>query len=108
MMQALLVSCPCMWLPWAHVNEKVQAGIELKCNGLADGGKTVQNIHMTWGIPKIRGTLFGGLHDKAYSILGSMLGSSYLGKLPCLKVHPPSLKNSVHQMRGQSETEVFV
>ena len=35
-----------------------------------------------WGFPKIRGTLFGGLHNKAFSILGSILGSPYFGKLP--------------------------
>ena len=30
----------------------------------------------------IRGTLFGGPHNKDYSILGSILGSPYFGKLP--------------------------
>ena len=35
-----------------------------------------------WGFPKIRGTLFGGPHNKDYSILGSILGSPYFGKLP--------------------------
>ena len=28
------------------------------------------------------GTLFGGPHNKDYSILGSILGSLYFGKLP--------------------------
>ena len=32
---------------------------------------------LIWGFPKIRGT-----HNKDYSILGSILGSPYLGKLP--------------------------
>ena len=36
-----------------------------------------------WGFPKIRGTFFGGSHNKDYSILGSILGSPYFGKLPC-------------------------
>ena len=31
---------------------------------------------------KIRGTLFGGPYNKDYSILGSILGSPYFGKLP--------------------------
>ena len=32
--------------------------------------------------PKIRGTILGGPYDKAYSILGSILGSPSFGKLP--------------------------
>ena len=32
----------------------------------------------------MRGTLFGGPYDKDYTILGSILGSPYFGKLPCL------------------------
>ena len=35
-----------------------------------------------WGFPKIRGVLFRGPHNKDYSILGSILGSLYFGKLP--------------------------
>ena len=31
----------------------------------------------------MRGTLLGGPHNKDYSILGSILGSLYFGKLPC-------------------------
>ena len=34
-----------------------------------------------WGFPKIGGTCFGGPHNKDYSILGSLLGSRYFGKL---------------------------
>ena len=34
-----------------------------------------------WGTP-ILGNLFGCLHNKDYSILGSILGSPYFGKLP--------------------------
>ena len=34
-----------------------------------------------WEFPKIRGTLFGGPHNKDHSFLGSMLGSPYFGKL---------------------------
>ena len=37
---------------------------------------------ITWEFPKIRGTLFGGPHNKDYSILGSILGSPNFGKLP--------------------------
>ena len=40
------------------------------------------------GFPKARGTLFGCPHNKAYSILVSLLGSPYFGKLP----HTGSLK----------------
>ena len=32
-----------------------------------------------WGVPRV--PLFGGLHNKDYSILGSILGSPHLGKL---------------------------
>ena len=34
------------------------------------------------GFPKIGGNLFGGPHNKDYSILGSILGSPHFGKLP--------------------------
>ena len=34
------------------------------------------------GFPKIRGTCLGGPHNKDSSVLGSILGSPYLGKLP--------------------------
>ena len=40
----------------------------------------------SWGFPKIRGTILGGPNNKDYSILGSILGSTYFGKLP----HNPS------------------
>ena len=36
----------------------------------------------TWGVPKIRGELFGGPYTKDNSILGSILGSPNFGKLP--------------------------
>ena len=36
-----------------------------------------------WGFPKIRGTILGGPYNKDCNILGSVLGSPYLGKLPC-------------------------
>ena len=45
-----------------------------KCNWVA--------VKEFWWIPKIRGTFFGGPYSKDYSILGSILGSPYLGKLP--------------------------
>ena len=39
-----------------------------------------------WGLgfPKIRATFFGGPHIRDYSVLGSILGSPYFGKLPCV------------------------
>ena len=39
-------------------------------------------LHRNGGFPKLGGTLFGGPHNKDYSILGSILGSPYFGKLP--------------------------
>ena len=39
------------------------------------------------GFLKVRGTSSGGgPHNKGYSILGSILGPPYLGKLP--RIHP--------------------
>ena len=37
-------------------------------------------MHM--GVSQNMGCLLGGPHNKDYSILGSILGSPYLGKLP--------------------------
>ena len=37
------------------------------------------------GVSQIRGTLFRGPYNKDYSILGSILGSPYFGKLPYSK-----------------------
>ena len=37
-----------------------------------------------WGFPMIRGEILGGPHNKDYSILESILGSPYSGKLPCI------------------------
>ena len=34
------------------------------------------------GVSQNKGYLSGGPHNKDYSILGSILGSPYLGKLP--------------------------
>ena len=34
------------------------------------------------GFPKVEGYPFGGPNNKDYSILGSILGSPHLGKLP--------------------------
>ena len=47
-------------------------------------GKELLNFDLraTRGFPKIRGTFLGGPYNKDYSILGSTLGSPYLGKLP--------------------------
>ena len=38
---------------------------------------------MIWEFPKIRGTMLGSPYNKDYSILGSIMGSPYFGKLPC-------------------------
>ena len=38
------------------------------------------------GFPIFRGTISGCPHDKHYSILGSVLGSHYFGKLPYPKI----------------------
>ena len=39
-------------------------------------------IGVIWEFPKIVCAIFGGPHIKDYSILGSILGCPYLGKLP--------------------------
>ena len=44
----------------------------------------LQLMHGMWGFPKIRGYLFGDPHNKDYTILRSILGSPYVGKLPCV------------------------
>ena len=36
--------------------------------------------------PEIGGYLFGGTHNKDYSILGSILGSPYFGELSCIGI----------------------
>ena len=41
-----------------------------------------KTLNPKWGFPKIRGTLFGDPYNKDYNILGSILGSPYLRKLP--------------------------
>ena len=46
------------------------------------------------GFPKIRCT-FWGPHKKDYSILGSILGSPYFGKLPYL-VHNAQSEHVIH------------
>ena len=52
--------------------------------------------------PKIRGTNFGGPHNKDYSILGSILGSPYFGKLPFGKVFFGRVKGEVTEMKDES------
>ena len=37
-----------------------------------------------WEFPKIRGTFLGVPFNKDYSILGSILGFPYFGKVPCV------------------------
>ena len=39
-------------------------------------------VRSIWGVLKIQGYHFGGLHKKDCSILGSILGFPYFGKLP--------------------------
>ena len=39
------------------------------------------------GVAKILGYLFGDPHNKDFSILESILGSPYLGKLPCVYIY---------------------
>ena len=50
-----------------------------------------------WDFPKIRGTIPRGPHNKDYSILGSILGSPYLGKLPCHLARPLGKLESIFQ-----------
>ena len=45
--------------------------------------------HGKMGLSRIGGTFLGGLHNKDYSIWGSILGSPYFGKQP----------NVMHAMR---------
>ena len=40
----------------------------------------------------MRGTFLGGPHNKDYRILGSILGSPYVGKLPYVKMFVPFLE----------------
>ena len=52
------------------------------------GDPVRMSSNQIWGFPKIRGTLFGGPYNKDYSVLGSILGSPYLGKLPYIIATP--------------------
>ena len=52
-----------------------------------EGGATLA-FRLHGGFPKIRGTFSGGPHIQDSSILGSILGSPYLGKLPHAVAHP--------------------
>ena len=71
-----------------------------------------------WGFPKIGGTFFGGSHNKDYSILGSILGSPYFGKLPylCIRREMRMLKRyacgnrlcSVPRVRGNYVIETVL
>ena len=49
-------------------------------------GLLTMALSRIWGFPKIRGTILG-VHNKDYSILGSILGSPYFGKLPYVIGH---------------------
>ena len=35
-----------------------------------------------WGFIKIRGTILGGFINKGYNMLGSILGTPHVGKVP--------------------------
>ena len=63
---------------------------------------TLNPTNPKWGFPKIRDTLFGGLHNKDYSILGSILGSPYLGKLPNHPILNP--KPQTQTLKPQPQT----
>ena len=45
-------------------------------------GSSAATLNSKWGFPRIRGNFLGGTHNKDYSILRSILGSPYFGKLP--------------------------
>ena len=45
----------------------------------------LSGLKLVWGFAIIRGTFLGGPSSKDYSILGSILGSLYFGKLPFRK-----------------------
>ena len=45
--------------------------------------RVIKGVHLRiWGFPKIGVTIFGCPYKKDYSILGSILGFLYFGKLP--------------------------
>ena len=44
----------------------------------------------TWDFPKIRSTILEGLYNKDYSILGSILGCPYVGKVPLVRHEFPN------------------
>ena len=47
-----------------------------------EGDKPTTSTLHNWGLPEIRGYHLGGLKNKDYSILGSILGSLYFVTLP--------------------------
>ena len=49
---------------------------------LLQGLKKENPMENDMGVSQIRGTLFRGPYNKDYSILASILGSPYFGKLP--------------------------
>ena len=51
---------------------------------------------MVMGVSQHRGYHFGGPHNKDYIILGSILGSPYLGKLPYLQCLHGTLNPKLH------------
>ena len=72
--------------PWGEASGKMGTFLaqhELQSGVQLQGREPVLSVHM-WGSPKIRGTLPGVPNNKleSYNILGSILGSAYLRKLP--------------------------
>ena len=64
--------------------------------------------HSVWGFPRIRGTLFGGPNNEDYSILGSILGSPYFGKLlyrSCFCFNSSSLRAGMQQLHRELQDE---
>ena len=54
-----------------------------------------------WGFPIIMDTFLGGSYNKDCSVLGSILGSPYFGKLPYLLKEPPGLSHSIYRLVAQ-------
>ena len=52
-------------------------------------GFQTQRQKTIWGFPKIRGTFLWVAGNKNYTILGSILGSPYFGKLQFLFLEEP-------------------
>ena len=68
------------------------------CSELQDLHSPKLTWKSIWGFPKIRGTFSRGHYNKDPSILGSILGSPYSGKLPYnMEIH---MSYSLNSLRG--------